>query len=257
MAEQTSYAPGAPCWVDLSSPDPAVAQRFYGALLGWEPVELGPEAMGYSMLALSGRTVAGLGPLMGPGQPSWSVYVKVEDADRTAEAVTAAGGTVLMAPMTVLDQGRMAVFADSTGAAVSVWQPMARHGLDLRDEPGSVSWFELTTRDVDGAARFYADVFGWTTQDATVGDFRYTLFQNGGANVGGMLEPPPGVPPEVPANWMPYVEVTDVDATAGRAAELGGAVLAPPMSMPSAGRFAVLADPHGAFFGVIATQAGA
>ena len=36
MSERTSYEPGTPSWVDLSTPDPAAAKRFYGELFGWE-----------------------------------------------------------------------------------------------------------------------------------------------------------------------------------------------------------------------------
>jgi predicted enzyme related to lactoylglutathione lyase len=41
--------------------------------------------------------------------------------------------------------------------------------------------------------------------------------------------------------------VTDADASVGRAQELGGSVVLPPMDVP-VGRFALVADPAGAAF---------
>jgi predicted enzyme related to lactoylglutathione lyase len=42
MSERTSYEPGTPSWVDLTTSDPASAREFYGGLFGWEAVEAGP-----------------------------------------------------------------------------------------------------------------------------------------------------------------------------------------------------------------------
>ena len=51
------------------------------------------------------------------------------------------------------------------------------------------------------------------------------------------------------ARWDIDFWVDDTDATAARAAELGGTVLAGPFDMPI-GRRAVLADPQGATFSI-------
>ena len=76
------------------------------------------ETGGYRMCLLRDKIVAGLGPLMDEGQPpSWTTYVSVDDADKTAARVTEAGGQVLVEPMDVMAAGRMAVFMDPTSAA--------------------------------------------------------------------------------------------------------------------------------------------
>ncbi len=116
MTEKTSYAPGTPSWVDLGTPDIDATVGFYSALFGWQIAEGPPEAGGYRMCMIGDKPVAGMGPLMGEGQPSaWSTYVSVIDADATAKAVEGAGGMTFVAPMDVLTVGRMAVFADPTG----------------------------------------------------------------------------------------------------------------------------------------------
>ena len=81
--------------------------------------------------------MAGAGPIMMEGQPpAWTTYVSVTDADDAIAKVKAAGGTVFVEPMDVLDVGRMAVFADPTGAAAAVWQPRLHIGAGLVNEAG-------------------------------------------------------------------------------------------------------------------------
>jgi predicted enzyme related to lactoylglutathione lyase len=254
MSERTSYEPGTPSWVDLGSPDLDAAVEFYGALFGWDVAESqSPEQTGgYRMAILSGKPVAGMMPLMQEGQPpAWTTYVSVEDADATAAAVKEAGGRVIAEPMDVLDVGRMAVFADPTGAVFSVWQPRAHPGSGLANEPGAFAWNELNTRDPDAAKSFYAAVFGWEPDDHDMGEMgTYTEWKVGDASVGGMMDMRGRVPDQVPANWLVYFAVKDTDAAAEKVKELGGGVAFGPIDIP-AGRFAVVHDPHGAMFAVI------
>jgi predicted enzyme related to lactoylglutathione lyase len=246
------YAPGTPSWVELSTPDPNASAAFYGDVLGWSATEPGPPASGgYRMFQQEGKNVAGLMGHMQEGQPTaWATYVSVEDADRTAEKVTAAGGSAIVAPMDVMDIGRMAVFADPTGAVFGVWQPKSFTGADLVNEPNSLCWNEVHTRDTDADKAFYAEVFGW---DAGRPSFEgapetYTVWELAGKPVGGMMQMTEGMfPPEVPPHWSVCFAVADCDATIAKARELGATVVAEPMDMPI-GRFAAAVDPQGAWF---------
>jgi uncharacterized protein len=257
MPEVTEYAPGTPSWVDLASPDPDASARFYGAVFGWDAAEAGPveETGGYRMLTLGGRNVAGLGPTQGEGQPAmWTTYVSTDDAEAVAAKVRDAGGRVMMEPFDVLGAGRMAVFVDTGGAFLSVWQPQSHHGADIVNEPGSFCWNELATRDIGDAKRFYEAVFGWQGETNAYGETSYTEWKLSGRTIGGMIQMNEQWPPDVPPHWMVYFAVEDVDAAAERAQELGGKVAVPPSDTP-AGRFAVLNDPHGAVFSIITLAA--
>jgi predicted enzyme related to lactoylglutathione lyase len=250
----TAVPPGTPAWVDLSTTDLADATRFYRELFGWTArVAPQPEAGGYTMFHKDGKVVAGAGPVPEPDRlPGWSTYVATDDADAVAARVEAAGGTVLVTPFDVMDQGRMGVFTDTAGATFSVWQPMAMTGAELFNAPGALCWNELTTREPDGATAFYRAVFGWTPEDQPMGDVPYTVFNLDGRPVAGMMPMTGGAwPADLPAHWMVYFAVEDADAAAGRAAALGGTVSVPPTDLPQ-GRFAVLNDPQGAVFSVIA-----
>ncbi len=256
MPTRTSYDPGTPSWVDLASADLAASAAFYSALLGWEAKDQGAEAGHYHMFEKDGAPVAGAGPIMMEGQPpAWMTYISVEDADAAVAKVKQAGGMVFVEPMDVLDVGRMAVFADPTGAAAAVWQPKAHIGAGLVNEPGALTWNELSTRDLAAAKTFYEAVFGWTFDTEPMGDMEYTTILLDGGMVGGMMATPAEVPPDVPAYWLAYFGTADTDASVAEASGLGATLMAGPIDIP-AGRFAVLADPAGAFFGLIALAAG-
>jgi len=256
MSERSSYAPGTPCWVDLSAPDLDAAVEFYGGLFGWEaPVQENAEQTGgYRQALLRGQPVAGLMPLMQEGQPvAWSTYVSVADADVATAHVSEGGGTVIVEPMDVLELGRMAVFLDPTGAAFGVWQPGTFHGAGLVNEPGALAWNELTTRDTATAKEFYGRLFGWTFEEVEMEGLSnaYISIQLGGASVGGMVDVSGRIPDEVPAHWVVYFAVEDADASVSRIEGLGGSKAFGPMDTP-AGRLAVALDPAGAEFAVIA-----
>ena len=205
------------------------------------------------------KPVAGVMPLMAEGQPpAWSSYVSVAAAGATATAVKEAGGTVLVEPMDVMDLGRMAIFADPTGAVFGVWQAGSFLGAGVVNEPVSLSWNELNTRDPDAEKEFYRAVFGWSAEDSKMPDgTTYTMWhRDGDALVGGMLDMRGRVPDEVPPHWMVYFAVADCDATVEKVKELGGQLAFGPMDVP-VGRFAGVSDPHGAHFAVIALSGDA
>jgi predicted enzyme related to lactoylglutathione lyase len=132
------YEDGVPSWVDLGSTDLAKSRDFYAGLFGWNCPEGPPEAGGYSVCDLGGKTVAGLGPLMNPNMPPvWMTYVNVDSADDAVTKVAANGGTVFMPPMDVMDAGRMAVFADPVGAVIGLWQPNQHTGAQVANEPNT------------------------------------------------------------------------------------------------------------------------
>jgi hypothetical protein len=250
----TTSTPGAPNWVDLATADLADATRFYAGLFGWTADVSGDDYGGYTTFLLNGQPVAGAGPLLGQGQPTaWSTYLATDNADAVAARVEAAGGKILVAPFNVMDQGRMAAFLDPTGAPFSVWQAGTVHGASLFDVPGALTWNELNTRDVEGSKAFYGSVFGWVLRDSSMAGLPYVLAELNGTPVCG-LQPMIGDdwPIDMPAHWMVYFAVRDCDISAQHVLNLGGRVLHPPTSLPI-GRYAVLEDPQGGLFSILAT----
>jgi predicted enzyme related to lactoylglutathione lyase len=239
-------------WVDHTSPDVQASVRFYGGLFGWQSQDLGEEAGHYTMFSSNGKVVAATTPPMSPGSPpAWSTYISTADINETAKRVDAAGGTTLVAPMQVMDQGSMGVFADPTGAVFAVWQPAAMKGAQLVNQPVSLSWNELATRDLNAAKSFYPKVFGWGVKSNKMPDgSEYVEWQIDGRSVGGGQAMGSMYPPQVPPHWLVYFAVANTDDTVKKAEQLGGKVVAPAMDIPQ-GRMAVLSDPAGAAFAII------
>lgn len=113
-------------------------------------------------------------------------------------------------------------------------------------EPGTFCWVELGTTDAAGAKAFYGALLGWAADDTPAGTGTYTMARVGTHHVAGLYERTDGTP----AGWLSYVSVVDADATAKRAAELGGTVLYEPLDVMEAGRMALLQDPTGAVLGL-------
>ena len=269
MTDQDRYIPGVPCWIDTSQPDPEAAAAFYGELFGWQLENVMPEGApgSYFVARLNGGDVAAVGsqPEGASGPPTWDSYVWVDDADASAAKVTEAGGKVLAGPFDVMEAGRMAVCADTEGATFCLWQPGRHRGATVVNEPGSLNFNILHTRDLEAARAFYGAVFGWQVLEGTAGtwwvlpaygEFLESRTPGLRERMGEMGAPPrfeevvAGInrdPGDQPASWSVVFAVDDADAIAARATELGGRVIAPPADGPWV-RMTVLADPAGAIF---------
>jgi uncharacterized protein len=269
MAELDRYIPGVPCWIDSTQPDPAAAGEFYAGLFGWELEETMPaDAPGnYLQARLNGGLVAAISSQPGGGSPAalWNTYIWVDDADATAAKVRDAGGSILSEPMDIFDSGRMAWLADAEGAEFGVWQPNQHRGAAVVNEPGSLNFNGLHTRDLEGAKAFYGAVFGWDALPMGMwalpayGDHLEALnpgtrartrefgapdrFEEVVASVRVIGDDQPDTQP----HWDVTFGVADTDAVAARAAELGGTVVVPPFDAPWV-RGTVIRDPQGATF---------
>jgi predicted enzyme related to lactoylglutathione lyase len=116
---------------------------------------------------------------------------------------------------------------------------------------GRFLWYELMTTDMEGAKAFYTDVVGWGMQDASP-DTRYVLFTAEGVPVSGLSAlPPEAIQAGFRPGWLGYVGVDDVDVSAERMQELGGAIHVPPKQIPNVSRFAIGVDPQMATIGVL------
>ena len=255
MSTRTSPWPtGVPCWVDLSVPDVAAAQRFYADVLGWSFQEDDDERYGgYTVALVGGNAAAGIGPQYQEGMPpAWPLYFASDDADATAAAVEKHGGTIVFPPDDVGPLGRMVVGTDPTGAPFGVWQAGQFIGAEVVNEPGAITWEDLRSTDPDSARAFYTGVFGYQTEPVEMAGPDYTTFALSGESaplggIGGMMGAD-----DAPAHWLVYFGVADTPATVAAAQRGGGSVLVPEKDTPF-GRLAVLADPVGATFSVIET----
>jgi uncharacterized protein len=255
VADVTSHAPGTFSWPELATTDQKGAVAFYRALFGWNLKEtpIGPTEM-YSMFQMRDKEVAAA-YTMRPDErqsgapPHWNSYVSVASVDESTRKAQQLGAKVLAQPFDVMDAGRMAVLQDPTGAVFQIWEPKRSIGARILSEPGALCWTELTTTDTKAAEAFYTQLFGWSPKHSAAGAaMEYTEFSVNGTPSIGMMPKPPQMPAHIPSFWMPYFQVSNVDASASKAKELGGKLFLGPQDIPNAGRFAIVTDPQGAVF---------
>jgi predicted enzyme related to lactoylglutathione lyase len=240
------------------------------------------EARSSSIFDLSGEfrdgDVAAVRPIPEAAPPTamWNTYFWVDSADEAASKVRDAGGGVVRDPFDFMDACRMAVFADPEGAAFGVWEAKDHKGARLVNDPGALVFNNLNTRDVEGARSFYRSVFGWQTGTIGSGAEGWTLpgygawlerehhpnlrtqmaeagAPEGFEDVVASIVPITDEQAGTPAHWSVTFATDDTDATAAKAAELGGDVIVPPFDAPWSTstytiRIAVIADPQGATF---------
>jgi predicted enzyme related to lactoylglutathione lyase len=117
-----------------------------------------------------------------------------------------------------------------------------------REHSGRFVWYDLVTTDSTAAEKFYGAVMGWGTEAWTQDQSTYTMWTANGTPLGGIMTMPADAKMrgEMP-HWLAYVSTPDTDAMVAQATSLGARVLVPPTDIPTVGRFAMIADPHGAF----------
>lgn len=244
--------PGEFCWINMHTPQPAAAQQFFTALLGWTFKEI--PGMGH-LLQAGGRDFGGMfdsnGPMTQPGAlVGIGVMVRVTNADTTSARAAQLGGRGAPA-FDVGPNGRMAECYDPSNANVDLWQPRDEKGTDVDESlHGAPCWFELMTSDPASAQPFYEQLFGWKGTAFPGMEPPYITFSLGERMVAGMMAITPemqGVPP----HWMPYFTVTDADATAREAVTLGASLYVPVADAPGVGRFCGIMSPQGVRFMVM------
>lgn len=121
---------------------------------------------------------------------------------------------------------------------------------------GKLVWAELVTPDLTAAKAFYAGLFGWTFREYHATDVDYAVAYLGSQPVGGLLQHRPGARDARQTSWLPFLAVGDIDAAVRSAIGHGGRQVIAARTFPDRGRQAVLADPQGAVFALLASSSG-
>ena len=122
---QLGYTQGDLGWSELSTANAAAAMGFYTALVGWE--SKGEPMPGYHMFGRGGEMLGGITDMKCPDgstKPSqWMPYITVDDIDATLAKVEGLGGTIIMPPCDIPnDGGRIAIIKDPQGVATGLAQ---------------------------------------------------------------------------------------------------------------------------------------
>jgi predicted enzyme related to lactoylglutathione lyase len=121
---------------------------------------------------------------------------------------------------------------------------------------GKMVWAELVTPDLAAAERFYGGLFGWTFRTIHTGNSEYAVALADGRPVGGLFQKPIPAGEHRQSAWLTFLSVSDVDGAKRAALAHGATLVSDSKSYPARGRQAVLSDPDGAVFAIIASSSG-
>ena len=252
---------GAFIWYELMTTNAQGAKDFYDAVIGWNIGEDIADYNGYRMINRSdGKFAGGVLPLtdemIGHGaRPTWLGYIHVEDVDRAAGKIEQAGGKTLM-KHDIPNVGRIAMVADPQGAPFYIMKPIPPENdpnaqSDVFSPSGQqrVGWNELSTSDPAAARRFYADQFGWTSEEfmpmGEQGEYRF--FKRGDVTIGAVAGTMEGQPP----HWRYYFRVPSIADAKQIAEEKGGTIRMGPHEVPTGEWILIGSDPQGAEFALV------
>jgi predicted enzyme related to lactoylglutathione lyase len=120
-------------------------------------------------------------------------------------------------------------------------------GDEAKTGIGTIGWVDLTVDDADAVRDFYRDVVGWSPSGITMGDYQdYVMSDPAGAPVAGVCHARGGNA-GLPAQWLIYITVEDLDRSLARCRELGGEVAGEPRDAGAHGRYCLIKDPAGAY----------
>ena len=142
------------------------------------------------------------------------------------------------------------------GAPAAAQLPPISDAASAEHHPGKIVWADLVIPDLESAERFYTGLLGWTFQDIRLGHTDYAVASLGGQPIAGLLQRAPRPGGGSAPQWLTYIAVASVDSAAQAALRNGASMVVEPRSYPRRGRQAVLRDPQGAIFGMLASTSG-
>lgn len=123
---------------------------------------------------------------------------------------------------------------------------------------GHILWTDLTVPNADEVRAFYEAVMGWTSSEVSLGEYSDFMMMAPGyrprpgageENVAAGICHARGVNAGMPAQWINYFGVADLDASRAKVEELGGKFVGQ-IRTHGASRFCIIADPAGAVCGL-------
>jgi predicted enzyme related to lactoylglutathione lyase len=241
-------------WLDLATPDPESAKRFYGKLFGWTFYP-NPNDAGYTTVYLRDHLIGGIiKPAVAdnaPHQSAWLTYLAVRDVDASAKLALANGATALSTPRTYVNRGRQQVFADPQGAVFALMASATGDPPDVLLEPDRWIWSTVLAHDVQTDSAFYRDTLGYAIDVLPPDQGLQQVVLESGGYARATLNEIPHQASGLHSRWINFVRVEDAPDTVAKAVALGARTLVSPHIDRHGGLIAVLADPQGAWFGVM------
>ena len=117
---------------------------------------------------------------------------------------------------------------------------------DNRPPTGTIAWHDLTVGNAENFRDFYRDVVGWRPEPVSMGEYDdYNMVAPSTGDPAAGVCHARGSNADLPAVWLVYIIVDDLEAAMTKCESLGGQVIRRP-AKPGPGTFCVIRDPAGA-----------
>lgn len=253
MPTMTSFPEGTFSWVDLATTDLESSKKFYQGLLNWEDFQTANEENSfYTKMGIAEGPQAAIFKMPADMKkenipPHWTSYVRVNNVEEKLQKALELGAKTCLEITQVFDAGKMAMFFDTQGATVAMWEAGTFESAAPADnKPGTFCWNELATKNLDESVNFYRELFGWEFKTESTPKGPYTMIVNKGRMNGGVLQMTEEWG-DIPSHWMVYFAVEDINKAKDYIHQNNGKVEFDPIELP-VGSFFVAQDPQGAYF---------
>jgi len=246
---------GAFIWRDLETTNLARAEAFYTQLFGWEMREYRSAGGLYVVAMNAGQPIAGMlqrSVRDGAERPSaWLPFVSVGNVDAAVSLARQHAASVLADPQTRPERGRQALIRDPDGLALALENSSSGDPDDAQVPAGAWLWSSLFARDPAAAAVFFQQTFGYRVLGTPASPGFASIVLSSGDRARFSINPRPDAAWPQAGAWVGFVRVAATADAVARALTLGGRLLIAPQPDNQGARWAVLADPTGALFGVM------
>lgn len=246
---------------DIAVPQHEREVQFYSRVLSTGEKSLWREDLmnnlGIAIIGLGART-----PEYRELPAQWMPHIQVADIAASVERARKLGGSVLMHTQGDAGESQWAVLVDPNGAAFGIIPVVSHDALPQSDAEsksevpmGRIYWLDLTIPDASATRDFYIEVIGWGREDVPMKDGSqryddYNMLRQDGSPAAGICSAR-GVNADLPAVWMIYLPVGDLDESLRRVESEGGNVLRAVRDAEGTARYAVVKDPVGAFVALV------
>ncbi|MDN3202821.1 VOC family protein [Algoriphagus sediminis] len=238
------YTHGRVVWHNLASPDPEASASFYEAVFGWNAVPYGEGNRKVWVYQKSGEPIALMAQYRTKdGSGEWIGAISVPNVDEAVEKARSMGAAVLEDTRVSESLGTVGFIQDAQGANISFIKFTNGDPEPGFPETDDFLGLELWSNNPEESISFYTDIIGYQTAKMDGVGIDYTMFQMDGKNCASVMQNPAE---DTRSHWVPYVRVSDLNATVAKVKSAGGTMLVEPSPEIRGGTAALFLDPTGA-----------
>jgi predicted enzyme related to lactoylglutathione lyase len=242
-------------WADLTTPDLAAAEKFYGGLFGWTFQRIRAGEVNYAVAMLDGRPVGGMVEKPIPAgqhqQSAWLTFLATNNVDDGKKVAVSHGAKVLADIKSYPMRGRQCVLSDPEGAVFALLASSSGDTPDYLPATGDWIWSSLHAKDAGTEAAFYQNLLGYDVFDLPSDDGLEHVILSTDDYARASANDLARGSARRHSHWLNFVRVANTAETTAKVVAMGGRVLVEPRVDRHGGMVSVVADPAGAPFGLM------